>query len=357
MSQSSALYQPLDKGKPEIRLLEVVPATTGDAPMEVKMVTRDLKQAVSDGFIPLSYVWGDERYTKTIIVNGIDKEVRMNLATFLRYIRETVIPVRPWQEFYKGKVLFWADAICVNQSDVDERSHQVSLMNAIYSSSKVVVCWLGVSQDAHLAFELFKTIHQEWFRKGVQAMGSDVPYHDCDPNYGNWMSRCPDFWRTELENGIGNEYWNAAKRLLESEYWSRVWILQEIALPQRPLMLSGSTVVPFSYALTTCWWVLSLRHRNPLRPLMMNEYLFTRLISGLWLKFYNIPRIFALDQSKFVDVNQNLTLISKYTDFQASDPRDKIFALLGRTKMNSTASYRDTTEDAYSTWITELRNL
>ena len=89
----------------------------------------------------------------------------------------------------------------------------------------------------------------------------------------------------------------------------------------------------------------------------MIEYLVISLIWGKRPNFDIIPRILAMAQSKFLDLNPNLTLVNAYRDFEASDPRDKIFALLGRTKTNSTASYRDTTEDAYSTWITELRNL
>ncbi|KAM3548426.1 hypothetical protein MY1884_009184 [Beauveria asiatica] len=44
---------------------------------------------------------------------------------------------------------FWVDAVCVNQKDADERSHQLSTMMAkIYESATSVIAWLGDS-DSH----------------------------------------------------------------------------------------------------------------------------------------------------------------------------------------------------------------
>jgi len=86
--------------------------------------------------------------------------------------------------------------------------------------------------------------------------GPDVSHVGYDSNYGQWMGRYPDSWRTELENGSRNKILECRQKdFLKSEYWSRVWILQEVVLPERSLMLSGYTVIPFCYTLTTCWWI------------------------------------------------------------------------------------------------------
>jgi len=40
--------------------------------------------------------------------------------------------------------VLWIDAICINQEDVDEKSHQVAMMGDLYSRCLTVYIWLGV---------------------------------------------------------------------------------------------------------------------------------------------------------------------------------------------------------------------
>ena len=40
--------------------------------------------------------------------------------------------------------MFWVDAICINQADIDERSAQVKIMKIIYESADTVFAWLGL---------------------------------------------------------------------------------------------------------------------------------------------------------------------------------------------------------------------
>lgn len=42
---------------------------------------------------------------------------------------------------------FWIDAICINQSDLDERSRQVRIMPDIYSRASAVIIWLGHDRE------------------------------------------------------------------------------------------------------------------------------------------------------------------------------------------------------------------
>lgn len=39
--------------------------------------------------------------------------------------------------------VLWVDAICINQSNPDEKNHQVRQMYRIYSSASRVLIWLG----------------------------------------------------------------------------------------------------------------------------------------------------------------------------------------------------------------------
>ena len=82
-------------------------------------------------YIALSYVWGDTHTKQEIFVNGISMQVTHNLEAALRRLRDCC---RIKQGF---KV--WVDAICINQSNIVERSEQVGKMRDIYASAWHIV--------------------------------------------------------------------------------------------------------------------------------------------------------------------------------------------------------------------------
>lgn len=64
----------------------------------------------------------------------------MNLYAALRAVR--TLRGRATKVASGGYVRLWVDALCINQSDNEERSHQVRQMRQIYSRSKEVLCWV-----------------------------------------------------------------------------------------------------------------------------------------------------------------------------------------------------------------------
>ena len=70
----------------------------------------------------LSYVWGDESVRAPILANGVLTTVTTNLESALRHLR---LPD-------EARVM-WVDALCIDQNDMSERNHQVSIMGEIYS--------------------------------------------------------------------------------------------------------------------------------------------------------------------------------------------------------------------------------
>ena len=84
----------------------------------------------------LSYVWGDPILSNEIIVNGSVIKLTKNLHTALWYLRSPDVPR-----------VIWADGICINQLDLDERSCQVRIMDEIYRQARGVQIWLGEAED------------------------------------------------------------------------------------------------------------------------------------------------------------------------------------------------------------------
>jgi Heterokaryon incompatibility protein (HET) len=55
---------------------------------------------------------------------------------------------------------FWIDAICINQKDIDERNSQIQLMPFIYKRAETVVVWLGGDLD-----RLFDLRESEYWKR------------------------------------------------------------------------------------------------------------------------------------------------------------------------------------------------
>jgi hypothetical protein len=83
-------------------------------------------------YTALSYTWGDTIADHDINLNGTPFLVRQNLWNFLDRARN---------DNFEGYL--WIDALCIDQTEVGERNHQVALMGEIYSHAEGVIVWLG----------------------------------------------------------------------------------------------------------------------------------------------------------------------------------------------------------------------
>ncbi|KAF2209814.1 hypothetical protein CERZMDRAFT_46536, partial [Cercospora zeae-maydis SCOH1-5] len=105
----------------------------------------------------LSYAWGRLDRTHTAYVVGSDTQLVLGS---LRITRGFDIALRNLRRTDTGRSL-WADAICINQENVDERSIQVQRMEEIYKHALRVVVWLGpASGDSKIAFSALEWLGQ-----------------------------------------------------------------------------------------------------------------------------------------------------------------------------------------------------
>ena len=125
-------YSDLNTSRNEIRLLEVLPAGD-DGLLQCNLVTGCF---LAPGSVPLeyeaiSYCAGDPGNTNPIKVNNITFNVFANLECGLRCI----VQQREENKTTDCVPLLWVDQICINQSNHDERSDQVSQMCEIFSQA------------------------------------------------------------------------------------------------------------------------------------------------------------------------------------------------------------------------------
>jgi hypothetical protein len=139
---SPYIYHPLDYHRREIRLLRILPARNNDEPISCVLEVASLQDPLC--YTALSYCWGNTSNKNPVLVNNSVFETTDNLASALWFIRKHLASGSLINDLPQ---LFWIDAICINQSDSEEKSQQVPLMQTVYASAANVLSWLGCGDD------------------------------------------------------------------------------------------------------------------------------------------------------------------------------------------------------------------
>lgn len=104
------IYHPLNHARREIRVIEILPGTI-DQPIRCELHTKSLDAGIR--YAALSYVWGDERLTTDILLNGQRFSATRNLVSALWHFRKYGYPTNE----QTGEIRWlWVDAVCINQT-------------------------------------------------------------------------------------------------------------------------------------------------------------------------------------------------------------------------------------------------
>lgn len=148
---ASSIYASLQDDGHEFRLLILEPSTDRLTPVQCKLI-RTSCDDYDVRYKALSYTWGDRLSKTPILVNGVATQVTIDLEAALRHIRQP-----------SCAMVLWVDAICINQEDLAEKSHQVEMMREIYSGAELVIAWLGsASDDSDLAMNVLGKGFEGW---------------------------------------------------------------------------------------------------------------------------------------------------------------------------------------------------
>jgi hypothetical protein len=102
-----------------IRLIEILPR--GDR-SETCLKFHTYPISSCPQYYALSYTWGDAVYKWRVSIDGTELYIRENLWSFFQQ-----------QTFLEESDLIWIDALCIDQGNVNERNHQVTMMAEIFS--------------------------------------------------------------------------------------------------------------------------------------------------------------------------------------------------------------------------------
>ncbi|PQE09113.1 Heterokaryon incompatibility protein [Rutstroemia sp. NJR-2017a BVV2] len=273
------------------------------------IISGEMKPYTLEDFPPyyaLSYCWGPGTETVRIGVNGGDLQVSRSLNDALKQLHQFIVTS---VDLSHCNNWIWADQLCVNQQDIVERSKQVPLMGKIYRQAIRTIVWLGDDNDSSSsAWTLVDKIYDIFRERYPKARTlADIPfavYSELEFK----LSGLPKWDDTT---------WYHFKNLLRIPWFTRVWVIQEVALSAKdPIILHG----PHQYPWHKLSWAAAWLRRTG----------YTRL-ENIPCQLLNVDAMSCIRRSNTpwaLDVLLCLTA----TKFQATDQRDKVYGLLGLTK-------------------------
>ena len=312
-------YEYIPLGKDEIRLATLLP---GGPSSSIRIL---LKTTLMKGrgrlnlpiYEALSYAWGsvESPVRDQIRAPGIRTiTVTRNLADSLPYLR------------YKDKPrVFWIDAICVNQQDLAERSQQVQRMAEIYRRAQCVVAWLGPTQDdSSYAVKILSDLNSKVIVNWVQHNMIATTQYGSDKDWSDLTKVLPYGEREAL----------AIYHLFKRSWFERLWTWQEIwSLCDATVLLCGFDAIDWESFRTAvyCIYYKDLPQSTH-RPV-------ETLPGSVWLLLSELKHtIFQLCKNPF---DRSLEDIIYQTQGSiCSDPRDRVYAMLGLSTSGSTSEIK-----------------
>lgn len=169
----------------------------------------DVDDAVVE-YEALSWCWGQEVKDRAIRIREGSKYYRLavtrDLTLALKYLRHP----------HKERIL-WIDALCINQANHEERNHQVQMMARIYSGATQACIWLGEdTDDSTTAIEFINEIMK---LENIDTISA------------------------KKENA---SKWQSLLLLMQRPWFSRRWVVQEIALAKSATIYCGNDKIPWT---------------------------------------------------------------------------------------------------------------
>ncbi|KAL2672243.1 hypothetical protein Neosp_012944 [[Neocosmospora] mangrovei] len=345
MSPEHGIYTPLPPDETSIRLLTLLPGPFNSdiaCNLEVHSISGDHE------YEALSYTWGDANDLRPILVNGLCINVTANLKVALQYLRHLSEPR-----------ILWIDAVCINQNDNEEKLHQIQRMGRIFSSAASVVAWLGESTpDVDQVWSTIAHIGEGIWTARVNGE------HNPDTDFAPGLTSPDDLRQKGVD--VDTLDWTSIWELCDRPFWHRVWIIQELVLasnfwedPTKGCVLGcGSNWMPFIsfIGFESLFGLTRVYHDriNGLSFATLRKLQETRgsTAAERMLEVVLHLSVGSSDDTKTSTHRSLSHLLRLSRGFQATDPRDKLYAFLGiADNPFTTPDYTLSVEDVLKNWL------
>jgi hypothetical protein len=211
----------------EIRVIVLLHETRREAPLRCFLETVSIHEGKSaEPYNAISYYWGSTENLETVEMYVGSREydqfdgsfnipITSNLALALREFRANATAENQ-------RLVVWTDALCINQTDPEERSEQVGIMRDIYKAARRVWMWIGgTSLDAEAGLHTLYAYANSRHRSKIFAEVSPNARLEAMAN-----------WQVEaVARGDRDVLERLCLRNMATffgaAYWQRGWIIQE----------------------------------------------------------------------------------------------------------------------------------
>lgn len=336
------IHSPLNQGGREIRLVRFV--CGADGPVDIlETISLELQHvSLNDdiSYTAVSYTWGSATGSVEIEVNGCQFGTTQNLHEALRQFRQDRI--ESW---------LWIDALCIEQSNDFEKAWQIMEMPEIFSRANTVYLWLGTGcTESDLLMDFISRVgpraqtcdaatlwnnmtRRQEISSYIEKQASLQEVDRNAPAKSKLASFIYDLLNEDalralspLKIGIRN--------ILQRDYWHRIWVIQEVVLAKKALVVAGTKSVLldiFDATFTAIWYCIDLRP-NLMRPEWEG---FGRGLEGTLYRIKSLDIRRHLRQTpdtkavRLADVLWEVGGAPGRPYYTATDSRDILFGLLG----------------------------
>jgi hypothetical protein len=318
------VFSCLPDGPKDFRLLKLWPSTSPDT----ECVRCDLIPCRIDEmkgkYDTLSYSWGSQRQDFPVLISdGKDDTTPTRAVRVTPHLYDALLRLRDTDQ----PVLLWIDQICIDQTSNEEKNAQVARMADIYRSARKSVVWLGSCRgdDKVLLVELFSKL-------------ADTTFTSISDDAGHLEGLLP-------VTTVGNpstrarQRHNAFVRLLSRPWFTRAWIFQEaVASPEVSLRLG-----PLSFPLDV---LIRLADTICAEEVRIGGYSKSLIMSTVGFDALSLIKhergcgITGCPRDGMFRDNFLALLMQALHQFQATNPRDYIYAFLAFQPEDATVKIR-----------------
>lgn len=289
-------YDELPQGGDAIRFLTLHPGA-GDDPLSCDLHTAPMSETT---FEAVSYVWGSDVRDQEIICEGRKLALTTNLFRVLQRVRQP-----------ETSRNIWADLICINQENLDEKGHQVAIMGQIYRHAERVLIHMGGDDHGH---------------------GSNVCslLNTITTTFEQILPMIPDAWNSfpypkRDDPILTDPRWDSLAHLFSEVWWTRGWVVREAGFARDGTVFWGSTEFSWDSLMKVC------------------IFLYKRAVSTLYAKNFDskIPLAhLEIYEDRFKDYAKLFTTAETWVEssllgylnltrqLKLKDERDRIYAFL-----------------------------
>jgi hypothetical protein len=247
-------------GERSIRLISIralqEPQEADRGSIQIDLGTHDDRNITS--YLALSYTWNPPRAEDPAVYEvGNRRRIVVNDSHYLLVTPNLFDALVQLRESFPRELL-WVDAICINQTDNDEKAFQVDRMDQIYRKASLVVVWVGKDHDEPRTVQLVKIFQsldkasaKDFYNGLLRNFSIRDPFDDGHGDEPRQIIKRAEFaslirtlQRLDLPMP-DSELWDTAAQFFRRRWFARIWIIQEVVLARELVVLLGHHLIPW----------------------------------------------------------------------------------------------------------------